>query len=78
MRRRAFMAGLGCTVAFPLPVSAQPSNLPVIGFLRSTGAASFENYVRAFRQGLEETGFVEGQNVLVEYRYADNQFDRLP
>jgi putative ABC transport system substrate-binding protein len=52
--------------------------LPVIGFLRSTGPASFENYVKAFRQGLKEAGFVEGQNVLVEYRYADNQLDRLP
>ncbi len=78
MRRRAFMAGLGCTVAYPLPVSAQQSTLPVIGFLRSTGPASLENYVMAFRQGLEEAGFVEGKNVLVEYRYADNQFDRLP
>ncbi len=78
MRRRAFMAGLGCTVAFPLPVGAQQSSLPVIGFLRSTGPASFENYVMAFRQGLKEAGFVEGQNVLVEYRYADNQLDRLP
>jgi len=78
MRRRAFLAGLGCTVAFPLPVRAQQSGLPVIGFLRSTGPASIENLVRAFRQGLEEAGFVEGQNVLVEYRYADNQLDRLP
>jgi putative ABC transport system substrate-binding protein len=59
-------------------VSAQQSSLPVIGFLRSTGSASFENYVIAFRQGLKEAGFVEGQNVLVEYRYADNQLDRLP
>ena len=78
MRRRTFMAGLGCTAAFPLPVRAQQSTLPVVGFLRSTGAASFDNYVRAFRQGLEEAGFVEGKSVLVEYRYADNQFDRLP
>lgn len=78
MRRRAFMAGLGCTVAFPLPLSAQQSSLPVIGFLRSTGPTSIENLVRAFRQGLEEAGFVEGNNVLVEYRYADNQLDRLP
>jgi putative ABC transport system substrate-binding protein len=78
MRRRAFVAGLGCTIAFPLPVRAQQSGLPVIGFLRSTGPASIENLVRAFRQGLEEAGFVEGQNVLVEYRYADNQLDRLP
>ena len=54
MRRRAFLAGLGCTVAFPLPVSAQQSSLPVIGFLRSTGPASFENDVMAFRQGSKE------------------------
>jgi putative ABC transport system substrate-binding protein len=52
--------------------------MPVIGFLRSTTGAPFENLVTAFRRGLRETGFVEGQNVAVEYRYADNQRDRLP
>jgi putative ABC transport system substrate-binding protein len=49
-----------------------------IGFLRSTSLADSTSYVSAFRQGLKETGFVEGQNVAIEYRYADNQVDRLP
>jgi putative ABC transport system substrate-binding protein len=57
---------------------AQQSALPVIGFLRSTSLADSASYVSAFRQGLKETGFVEGQNVAIEYRYADNQVDRLP
>jgi putative ABC transport system substrate-binding protein len=78
MRRRAFMAGLSCTVAFPFPVGAQQSGLPVVGFLRSTGPASAENLVMAFHRGLQEAGFIAGQNVLLEYRYADNQLDRLP
>ena len=52
--------------------------MPVIGFLRSTSLAPFESLATAFRQGLNETGFVEGQNVAVEYRYADNQHERLP
>ena len=52
--------------------------MPVVGFLRSTSLAPFESLATAFRQGLNETGFVEGQNVAVEYRYADNQHDRLP
>ena len=52
--------------------------MPVIGFLRSTPAEPFANIVVAFRQGLNETGFVEGQNVAVEQRWADNQLDRLP
>jgi putative ABC transport system substrate-binding protein len=52
--------------------------MPVIGFLRSTSAADSTQFVTAFRQGLKETGFVEGQNVAIEYRYADNQPDRLP
>ena len=52
--------------------------MPVIGFLRSTSLAPFESLVHAFRQGLEETGFFEGQNIAVEYRYADDQEERLP
>ena len=52
--------------------------MPVIGFVRSTSAANSTHLVTAFRQGLKEAGFVEGQNVAVEYRWADNQFDRLP
>jgi putative ABC transport system substrate-binding protein len=52
--------------------------MPVVGFLRSTTLKPFENLVTAFRQGLKEAGFVEGQNVVIEYRYAENQIDRLP
>ena len=52
--------------------------MPVIGFLRSTPSAPFQNLVVAFGQGLKEEGFVEGQNAVVDYRYADNQIDRLP
>jgi putative tryptophan/tyrosine transport system substrate-binding protein len=52
--------------------------MPVIGFLRSTSRAPFENLVTAFGQGLKEAGFVDGQNVAIEYRYADDQPDRLP
>ena len=52
--------------------------MPVIGFLRSTPSAPFEHFTAAFRQGLKDAGFVEGQNVAIEYRYADNQPDRLP
>jgi putative ABC transport system substrate-binding protein len=56
---------------------AQPA-LPVVGFLRSTTLKPFENLGAAFQQGLKEAGFVEGQNVAIEYRYAENQLDRLP
>ena len=52
--------------------------MPVVGFLRSTTAASAAHLVTAFRQGLSETGFVEGQSVAIDYRWADNQNDRLP
>ena len=52
--------------------------MPVVGFLRVTGLADFTNLVAAFRQGLKEAGFVEGQNVRIEYRWADGQNDRLP
>jgi hypothetical protein len=57
---------------------AQQALVPVVGFVRSTSAADSTHLVTAFRQGLKEAGFVEGQNVAVEYRWADNQFDRLP
>jgi putative tryptophan/tyrosine transport system substrate-binding protein len=79
MRRREFMKLLGgVTVAWPVAARAQQPAMPVIGFLRSTSLADSASYVSAFRQGLKETGFVEGQNVAIEYRYADNQVDRLP
>jgi putative tryptophan/tyrosine transport system substrate-binding protein len=74
MRRREFVAGLGAAVAWP--AVAQQPKMPVIAFFRST--TPFENLVLAFAQGLKETGFVEGQNVTIDYRYANNQMDRLP
>ena len=82
MRRRDFITlfgGVSAAVATcPLAARAQQGAIPVVGFLRSTPQAPFENLAGAFRQGLKEAGFVEGQNVAVDYRYADNQIDRLP
>jgi putative tryptophan/tyrosine transport system substrate-binding protein len=79
MRRREFITLLGAGVAaWPLAARAQQATMPVVGFLRSTTAADAANLVTAFRQGLKEAGFVEGQNVAVEYRWGENQPDRLP
>jgi putative tryptophan/tyrosine transport system substrate-binding protein len=79
MRRRDFIAGLGGAVAWPLAARAQQRALPVIGLLSST---PFETYsvelFPAFRRGLAETGHVEGQNVVFEYRSAEDHYDRLP
>src|SRR5262245_20362041 len=78
LRRREFIAVVGGAAAWPLGARAQQPAMPVIGFLRSTPSASFMHFVAAFQKGLKEAGFVEGQNVSVEYRWADNQLDRLP
>ena len=76
--RREFVAALVCAAgAWPLVARAQQA-IPVIGFLRSTPAEPFAHIVAAFRQGLHETGFIEGQNVAIEQRWADNQLDQLP
>jgi putative tryptophan/tyrosine transport system substrate-binding protein len=79
MRRREFIAGLGSAAAWPVVARAQQPILPVIGFLSAQSAElDYKDATVPFLQSLKETGFVEGQNVAVEYRYAENQYDRLP
>jgi putative ABC transport system substrate-binding protein len=79
MRRREFIAGLGSAAAWPVVARAQQPALPVIGYL-GTGFADddLKNFTVPFLQGLKETGYVEGQNVAIEYRWAEMQADRLP
>ena len=78
MRRRTFIAGLGSAAAWPVVARAQQVPVPVIGYLSPQSADDSKFLTIPFLQGLRETGYVEGQNVAVEYRYAENQLDRLP
>jgi putative ABC transport system substrate-binding protein len=78
MNRRAFIALLAVAAAWPLVARAQQPAMPVIGFLDSRSADVVSERLRAFRQGLKETGYVEGENVAIVYRFAENQNDRLP
>jgi putative ABC transport system substrate-binding protein len=78
MKRREFIILLGGGASLPVAVRAQQPAMPVIGFLGSESSTLWANYVRAFNQGLGETGFVETRNVAIEYRWAEGQYDRVP
>jgi putative ABC transport system substrate-binding protein len=78
MRRRDFIAGITAATAWPITARAQQAAMPVIGFLDSRPSEGMRERVRAFRQGLKDIGLVEGENVGIEYRWAENDIDRLP
>src|SRR5262245_41400575 len=79
MRRRAFISLLGgAAAAWPLAARAQQPVMPVVGFLGTAAAGPFAHLVAGLRRGLQETGFIEGRNVAIEYRWAEGQYDRVP
>src|SRR5215831_21264155 len=76
--RRKFLATLGGATAWPLSAHAQQRAMPVVGFLNATSPDGFTERLTAFRLGLKDTGYVEGENVAIEYRWAEGQMERLP
>jgi hypothetical protein len=78
MRRREFIAGFGATTAWPLVARAQQKSMPVIGYLNVGFPQLQHPFVVAFHEGLKETGFIAGENLAIEYRWAEERYDRLP
>ena len=78
MRRREFVSLIGGAVAWPIAARAQQPAMPVVGFLHSGSPGPFASFVAAFHQGLGEAGYIEDKNVRIEYRWAENHYDRLP
>jgi putative ABC transport system substrate-binding protein len=78
VNKREFITLLGGAAAWPLAAHGQQPAIPLVGFLNSASLEAFPDRLRAFQRGLKETGFVEGENVTVLYRWAENQFDRIP
>src|SRR5262249_31415665 len=78
MRRRDVLILMGCSVASTLPARAEQTKTTVVGFLHSASPRQYGGVIDAFRRGLNETGFIETQNLAIEQRWAENQVDRLP
>jgi putative tryptophan/tyrosine transport system substrate-binding protein len=78
MRRREFIAGVGGAAAWPLAARAQQARTPVVAYVSARSAATDGSMLTVFRKGLNDTGYVAGRNLAIEYRFADNHYDRLP
>src|SRR5215472_1746809 len=78
IRRREFITLLGGAAAWPLAARAQQAAMPVIGFLMPSSPEGYGDRLRGFGRGLKESGYVQGENLAIEYRWAENQLDRLP
>jgi putative ABC transport system substrate-binding protein len=78
MRRREFVSLLGGAAAWPLAARAQQSKKSVVGYLNSTSPTTYTNYTESFQRGLRSTGYADGENISIVYRWAEGQNDRLP